>query len=714
MAGPDTPHVCLEVHPDVSHFMWAASAKLAEKKATQQAISSDEPVFTMPDDGVDYSEFAVDAWGDDDDTGQSPYGSYVEQQRAACKDISFEEIFLALERKGTIWKTERPISAWRGDSNKFMCPDSSHDNPGASSFSAWGSKEKGLWTCTLGCGAGSGGGDKFVLAYYLYDDFDYHRVAERLAFEFRGIKKPEKELKQEAPPSIPTEEEFEQLDPTPAVPPQAYVEIIGEKAYLEEITSKEQIIVSVDEVISQAEPQTPYNWDEHDPDSDKVTAPSYKWEDVLAFSPNKETFLHAYCLETEKDTTPSQFNLFNGLSILGLIAGNYVLGTDVYPLSANFGVVLVAPSGGGKTRSVRHMKTILREITPWRGTMRDVKIITSAYSGPYLVSQFINEETNDIGDRLRIPVKGLVEYSEFSELTKAASSTSANIKEKIHDLLDHDATLEYGSLGQKHMIAEKPFGSIITTTQTSRLRDLFSKADAASGFMNRFIFVMGTAKPQKSLGGVELDFGPAKLKALEVKAHVIRERILGWTPDAELFLDQVFTQYIVPVKESDGRDIMTRLDLTFKKLIIAFAINDLATVIQIHHVSMAAALLPYLVACYGGVIKKAMSHEFNEISEWLHRRIYQIERKNYNRLAAEWESGDQELPFLPENYGPNRSELKREYTSYKDWKEEDVDRAMRSLITSATVTAKMSTNARGAKKERYYTDEIPSSLRRPS
>lgn len=712
MAGPDTPHVCLEVHPDVSHFMWAASAKLAEKKATQQAISSDEPVFTMPDDGVDYSEFAVDAWGDDDDTGQSPYGSYVEQQRAACADISFEEIFLALERKGTIWKTERPISAWRGDSNKFMCPDSSHDNPGGSSFSAWGSKEKGLWNCSLGCGAGSGGGDKFVLAYYLYDDFDYHRVAERLAFEFRGIKKPERTniqppVLQEIPETAKgSQEEVRPTDGSmpavaPQVPSQEQVRTGPEVSYIGTTTGDAG---KADQFVLTMPPP-----EEGDDDEDSGPVPFYDWRAVLALSPLDDTFLHHYCEEASKDTTPDQFNLFNGIVALGLVTNNRTTAPDFTPLTPNFGVCLVARSGGGKTRSVAHMRHVLHAVAPEAG-IAGVKQIESPASGQSLVQSFISAEKDPVtGVPIPFPVVALIQYDEFSEMAKGTGQTGSILKEKIHNLIDHAPRLAYQSMSSGRMLAQNPFGSVITATQTGRLKDLFSGEDATSGFMNRFLFVMGTKKKQRAIGKVQLNFAHAilALKRIEEWGGK-RARSVNWSFDAENYWEQVFDTTIEPLQDKDRRDILTRLDLNLKRLTLAFAINERSEQILLHHVQMALALYPYLFLCYGGVMEKVQTFESNEIADWCDRRIKTLEIRNHTRKLAAWKEKHPECPeekipsMLP--WGVTEGQLRNEYKQ-KNWEQSAVLRALDNLKKAGRINITEGAGARGRSTYYYYSTQ---------
>ena len=176
---------CEEVHPGVAHFIWVTDRAIEQKKAAQQAAFIPRQRETLDAEQSEFADFIPDV---DEVKSLTDYQSSVNE---ACTNISFEEIFRALQAQGKIWKTERDISSWRGDSNKFMCPDPSHDNVGDATFSAWGTREKGVWTCSKGCGAGNGGGDKYTLASYLFDEWDFHKLAEQMAATFRGVRKPD-------------------------------------------------------------------------------------------------------------------------------------------------------------------------------------------------------------------------------------------------------------------------------------------------------------------------------------------------------------------------------------------------------------------------------------------------------------------------------------------------------------------------------------------
>jgi hypothetical protein len=674
--------VCEEVHPGIAHFIWVTSKAIEDKKAAEQAAIGGIPHQQSLLSGVpdQYSEFIPDV----DDT--KSLTNYQTDVNSACASITFEEIFRALQAQGKIWKTERDISQWRGDSNKFMCPDPSHDNPGDSSFSAWGTKEKGLWTCSKGCGVGDGGGDKYTLASYLFDEWNFHTLAETMASTFRGVHKPDP-VADMAPP-------IEEKKPEP-VP----TEIVEEDAHLKFDTSKDgsvKITVIGDDI---------EGWTDDDkPES----IPDFNWRETLAISPAHGTFLEIFCRETERDTTPSQFNLFNGLLAVGLIAGNGITSPDFKPLSANFGVVFVAPSGGGKTRSNEHLVRVLEKAEPETSGGLGVKILGSVFSGQFLVESFVNEEKDPVTKAVyRYPVKALVQYDEFSELATGNSSLNSILKEKIHSVIDHSSSLSYSSKASGRVIAERPFGSVVTYTQNARLKDLFGRSDATSGFMNRFLFVMGTPKPQLSRGTVPLNFDTS-IKALQdIRAYCLKGKSLEWTDDANEYFDHLFHTRLNPLKMADKRDILTRIDLNVKRLVLAFAVNEKASKIEQHHVRMAESMLPYLVKCYGGVISQVGISESNEIADWCHRRVCALEKRKYQKKLEEFQTANPGVePTQITDYGVLISDLKREYRK-KNWKDLDVEKALASLVHASILlrTKAQSEKRRGLQANYYYAIE---------
>lgn len=738
MTTPTSPHVCVEVHPNESHFIWIATAKKLEiEQREAQTNLAIQPVILTDEESDYYAQFAVEL--DEDDHKASGFTDYQARVNSATESVTFEEVFRALLACGKIWKTEWPLSSWKADSNKFMCPDPSHDNPGAQSFSAWGSAQKGIWTCTKGCGSGRGGGDKFTLASYLFDEWDFHKVANLMAKHFRGVSEPALAPPAPPPPALPVGG-----IPRPRLP-EASPRVQTVQAGLsrtESITTEHSLEAGLSENYSSAQDGSVqevnggnYSWssgavvvsevqavegadniqrhlvigsedDDETGPVDNIPIPYLPWREILALNPNQDTFMHRYCNITSADTVPDEFNFFNSLLAVGMALGNKVTSPDQQTLSMNLGVCLVVQSGGGKSRSIRHLTTVLQAADPYNETTGS-RIITSPNSGQYLVHSFCKVELLDDGSFVSVPVKGLVHFDELSEMMKASGNMGSILKDKVHALLDHNSTVEYASLAQKRMVAIDPFASVITATQTGKLKELLTREDATAGFLNRFLFVLGNAKRQISRGKVQVDLTPAVEALRNMRVRYYLTESLDWSFEADDYFDSMFHNQIEVMKKFDRKDMLTRLDLNIKRLIIIFAANDHAKQVEVHHVKMAELLLDYLVKCYGGVIARIVETKTNEMGDWLLKRIATLESRNYYSKMELWQQENPDIPFAVEHagdYGVKQSDLKREYRQ-KDWDDTEVRKALDELVKSRQIEEKPSTNLRGRKTTYFHLTE---------
>lgn len=577
----------------------------------------------------------------------SDYGRAVDE---ACASITFEEIFESLQSRGIIQATVTPVRQWRGDSNKFSCPNPAHPDTNPS---AWGSRDKanskgsvGVWRCDP-CDTG---GDKYDLASYMYGldrRGQFNDLCERMARDFRGV-----------------------LKPQPAAP----VAIVEQPAPILDPVEPERV--------------------------SPVHTTTFDWRQVLSLSPaNREgstTFLWEWCKAVEPDTTPTEYNLFTGLMAVGLVAGNDLTSPDFKPLSANFGMCFVARSGAGKSRATEHMTNMLKQVRPGNKDGTGVHIHGTVFSGQEMIRMLDHREADPSDPKappIPVPQRALFEYPELSDIAAGGGIQGSILKAKMHDALDHKPEMQYssGQMGGK-ISAIDPFASIVTTTQTKRIRDLLRRDDAASGFMNRFLFLMGTEKKQLARGKVPLDFTSADLELTKVRWHAGTVRSLEWDDDASDHWEKVFDTVVEPLQKADTHDILTRLDLNLKRIMLAFAVNERTTSIQRHHVEMAEALIPYLVTCYEQVLGALLNTEDREICEWLLEKALDLEHK------ARAKNPKNMTP------GPSQADLRR-YYGKKGWPDWKVTRALKSLEDAGLILAVEAAGTRGGKTNRYYTQQ---------
>jgi hypothetical protein len=166
--------------------------------------------------------------------------------------------------------------------------------------------------------------------------------------------------------------------------------------------------------------------------------------------------------------------------------------------------------------------------------------------------------------------------------------------------------------------AHQPFASALTTTQPRALRNLISAADDVSGFLNRWIFVPGRDKMRFALGGVHVDMVPVVPKLQEIAgwaASFGSTEMVQWSPEAAARFTDFFHKTIEWDKKRSNSDLLVRLDLLMKKLILLLGSNRMEKIITLQTVEDAIACYPYIVSSYAipeGQIGNTLQHEVSE------------------------------------------------------------------------------------------------------
>lgn len=568
--------------------------------------------------------------------GTGPMAQYRDAVDDACKSITIDEVYQRLP--GAFYD---PDTKGKSEGKKISCPNPQHPDTHPS---AWINTDKGLYNCS-GCAQGS---DKYEIAAWLYGmpvpgyKKKFNELCERMAAEFRGVEKP-------------TQSQVAPIEPPP---------------------------------LKREDPVDP------DAIPDDLN-PTYSWREIMAMSPvTRPTFLSEWCEATERDTTPTEFNLFNGMLALGLAAGNKTVMVDNPTVSGNFGICVVARSGAGKSRSTNHVIDLLRRKADRLSPGGGVTIRGTAFSGQVVVKSLIENEPSPLGPKfppLARPLKVLFEYPELSEIGGGASLQGSILKTKLQEVIDGKSVISYYSVGQGDLSAEGGFGAVITTTQPKSIRVILKEKDTISGFMNRFLFLMGRQKRQLSRGAVPLDFANADdlYETAAMWANRPDGRRLDFTKDADEYWDKLYQTKLEPMKDQDESDILNRVDLYLKRMMLIFAINEHSEIIELHHVQMAEALIKYLLSCYQRVIGALLQTDNREMAMWLTQKIQMMEEKALR--------DGKELDVA----GPTQAELRRHHT-HKGWETWQVTRCLKELMEAGIITAKQAKGKRGASCVRYY------------
>lgn len=322
------------------------------------------------------------------------------------------------------------------------------------------------------------------------------------------------------------------------------------------------------------------------------------WETLL----QKDSFLYAWMRATTIDDIPQEFYFWLGLQAVGLAAGNDVWLSDIQPVKPNLYIVLYGNTASGKTRATYPYMEMVHIALPWDGDdytpSTGVQILPTPASAEALLEMFSHPIKDPSTQQVveYAPVRGLLKVDEFSSFVARASRGGNPMKEQLMDLYDwargRPMTMKSRTGGL--LTAESPFAQVVTTTQPRAIHAYLNKTDAESGFMNRWVFAAGKSRttrisynPQKADITVPADM----LRSLRAWCSTGRDFVLSGP--ALVVWDNFFHDEIVPLQEEDEA-MLSRIDLTLKKLIVLFTVNAKEPQPTPQTVGQAISLFPYL------------------------------------------------------------------------------------------------------------------------
>jgi hypothetical protein len=223
----------------------------------------------------------------------------------------------------------------------------------------------------------------------------------------------------------------------------------------------------------------------------------------------------------------------------------------------------------------------------------------------------------------------MIDFSELSSLVARTNRQGSALTPTLMQFYDMEGIVATSSLTHGAKQAYYPYASALTTTQPRSLRSLVSRADDASGFLNRWVFVPGSEKKRFAVGGVRVDMSPAISPLQDIMGWAgsfgLEDYVL-WSPEAEKRFTDFFHQQIELDKRRATNDLITRIDLLLKKLILLFAANQHQPVVRVEHVDYAIHCYQYLVDAYsipGGQIGNTIQTEISEAILNQCRRAYE-------------------------------------------------------------------------------------------
>ena len=470
-----------------------------------------------------------------------------------------------------------PVTGGKREGIKISCPNPAHPDKDPS---AWINLDKQTWYCG-GCEEGGDAHD--IAAYNLgypvpaYKQGEsFHKLREQMAAQF-GF-----HVKKVMGTTITWQEEVKQPEPDFPVLP-----VLPHAPGTEDTTPD----------------NVSHMWAE-DPGEPEIIYPTINWQGLV----REDTFVYQYMKECSKDDSPEEYHFWHALLALGLVVGRKVTLDDTKPVYGNMLVCMLGATGTGKSRSRGHLDKVLKATSPYRpdGSQAvGVKIIPIPGSGEYLVSQFCYEGKDPSGKTSLgyQSVTGIVDFDELSALIARSGRTGSSLGPTIMSFADAKHEVTIGGLTRGDYIAADPFCSITASTQPKAIRNLLSRNDTASGFLNRWIFVGGKQKETESIGGRRsgtlIDLEPAITELKAVRGWGAFERSVLMDDDAYERYDQFFRAKIDPTKRGDDTDLLKRVDLIAKKIMLLLTINLRLESVPLQVVEAMITLFDYVVECYG-------------------------------------------------------------------------------------------------------------------
>ena len=547
---------------------------------------------------------------------------------------------------------------------KVSCPNPTHRD---SHPSAWINTEKKTWFCG-GC---QEGGDVYDLGaiHFGYDrpgykdGAEFHKLrrdmAESYGYRFKTVAGTEVIWKEDEPSETPA--------PTPAAPVS-----LPEPPTLPGIPTPSSPGTSSEPPVSSPESTVTILHEEDVDDIDEeVGYPTLNWRAIVP----ENTFLHEYMKATTNDDSPEEYHFWHGLLALGHACGRNVFLTDTRPVYGNLLVCLLGGTGYGKSRSRAWLDELLMEAVPFKDNGIDttgVKIVPVPASGENLIKQFdhVAWDPTNPGKKtfsVHTPVNGIVDYDEFASLLARASRQGSTLKQIIMGFSDsrHKVTTSSNTGGEFEAL--DPFCSITASTQPKAVRQLLTRTDTGSGFLNRWVFVGGPRKQREVMGGVHstirVDLTAAVEELQFVYAWSAKKKEISFTEEALIEFDRFMRGVVFPVQQKDNSDLLTRLDLTMKRLVLLFCMNEKLDLVTEEVVKAVEPILEYLIQCYAILNAEIGISAMSEIASEILRHIKRIEESTKRGASAR----DLSLRMKRKNYSPDLIKRALETMVALDW-----------------------------------------------
>ncbi|URG17480.1 DNA primase [Rhodococcus phage Mbo2] len=324
----------------------------------------------------------------------------------------------------------------------------------------------------------------------------------------------------------------------------------------------------------------------------------------------ENTPLRMYLDIVTADDSPEEFHFWNFMSLIGLTMGKKVFIPDGSPVFGNLFTCVIGRTGLGKSRAEKPLNSLILKAAKFDEDdhqTNGIRVVKNPGSGEYIMKQFGHEVPDPASppgqkrpNMLRnASVKALIRWPEMATMVGKSAGRGSIISQTIIELYDCPDHIGGGSLTNGTYGADNPFGAVATTTQLDAIRKLVSGDDVASGFLNRWLFVIGPEKPvQPFIRILDMDPMVPHVKRL-LDWSERRNRVAGghqwFTDDALLEARRFLIEVAHPLEKEDA--ILARSMVTFKKLCLLFSANMMEDGISLAAVKQAEVAFDYLIDC---------------------------------------------------------------------------------------------------------------------
>lgn len=368
-----------------------------------------------------------------------------------------------------------------------------------------------------------------------------------------------------------------------------------------------------------------------DVEESNILIPVLDWRQIIP----TDSFLGIYMRQTCLDDVPEEYHFWNGLLALGFALGREVVLDDLIPVYPNLFLCTLGYSGSGKSKAKYHLSRLLEMALPhdWNDpNSKGVRRVPSPGSAEVLIHNFqkpVADPTNPKVTLYHASVRGLIDFNELSSLIGRTNRTGNVLIPTLMSFYDVEDVIATSSMATGVKEAHQPFASALTTSQPLVLKDLLSKSDSSSGFLNRWVFVSGTDKVRIAIGGAKIDVAPCVLPLQRVLAWSSTfdpDEKVTWSEEAADCFANFFHSRIEIDKKRDKSELLVRTDLLIKKLILLFTANRQLKEVPLQSVEDAIFCYDYIIGSYALVAEQIGNTLSNEISD----KVLACARKQYS------------------------------------------------------------------------------------